>query len=73
MTPPDKSTALTMEQQFTLLNMRRNAESLSRIELIDCVVELCRQNMVQRNLFAEIFKGNLPPTVQTSAFRIEED
>lgn len=73
MTPPDKSTALTMEQQFTPLNMRRNAESLSRIELIDCVVELCRQNMVQRNLFTEIFKGNITSTVQTSAFRIEED
>lgn len=73
MTPPDKSTALSMEQQFSLLNMRRNAESLSRSELVDCVIELCRQNMIQRNLFTEMIKGNLPPTIQVSPFRIEED
>lgn len=70
---PDKSATLTFEQQFELSKLRRAADQLDHAALVDHLIEICRLKMAQENLFREIIRGNLPATIQTSAFRIEED
>lgn len=50
---------LSTEQQFRLVSLEREAESLSKQDLTSALVEVARQLFVYRNICASMMKKDL--------------